>query len=214
MIFHSKQGKVESQLVEYRENVATCLAGFRQAFEEYCSSGDRQALQKNYMTMHKAESRADDIRRSIEVLMYSKSIFPESRGDIMGLLEAMDKVPNQAEYTVQAMLNQHIVIPESFQPGVLQLVNVCHRCVGALLDASAKLFEDFTEATALLGKIDELESEADTMEAALTEGIFASDMDGFDKLLLRDLCKCIGAVSDRAENAGDRIRVIVAKRRI
>ena len=38
-------------------------------------------------------------------------------------------------------------------------------------------------------------------------------MDGFDKILLRDTVKSIAQISDRAENVGDRIRIIAAKRR-
>ena len=210
----SKQKKVESQLAEYRRSVAFCLEGFHNAFEQYSRNGDRDALRSSFKTVHKAESLADDIRREIEVMMYSKAVFPESRGDILGLLEAVDKVPNNAEYAVQMMLSRRIVIPESLREGVLQLVGICHRCGDALLEAMGKLFEDFTQATVALGKIDELESEADHREESLVEQAFDGDLQWIEKLLLSELFKCIASVSDRAENAGDRIRIIVAKRRI
>ena len=213
MMFLSRQKKTESQLNEYRNTVALCLEKFQDTFKRYCQDGDPAHLQTDYNELHHYESVADDIRREIEVIMYSKALFPESRGDILGMLEAMDKIPNQAEKAVQVMLTQHITIPEAFGPGVLQLVDICRRCVNALLDSSAKLFSDFTNAAVIIGKIDELESEADHVEADLTSRIFSSDMSGFDKLLLRDIVKDIAAVSDRAENAGDCIRIIVAKRR-
>jgi len=146
--------------------------------------------------------------------MYSKSLFPESRGDIMGLLEAMDKVPNQTEAAVRMLLTHHIEIPAAYRAGIIRLTEICHRCVEALLEGAGKLFSDFTSATAAVGKVDELESEADHLEASLVEGIFAGEMPGFDKILLRDLVRNISAITDRAENAGDRIRIIVAKRRV
>ncbi len=40
------------------------------------------------------------------------------------------------------------------------------------------------------------------------------NMDGFAKIMLRDLVKQVAAVSDRAENVGDRISIIVAKRNV
>ena len=46
------------------------------------------------------------MRREIEVMMYSKALFPESRGDILTLLETIDRVPNQAEAVVRMLLNQ------------------------------------------------------------------------------------------------------------
>ena len=60
--------------------------------------------------------------------------------------------------------------------------------------------------------VDELESEADRMEADIIGRLFCSEMDGMDKLLLRDLVQHISGISDRAENVGDRLRIIVAKR--
>ena len=213
MLFANKQKRVESQLAEYREQVALCLETMYRSFKEYCASGDRVRLSENLATISGVESRADDIRREIEVMMYSKALFPESRGDILGLLETMDRVPNQAEAVVRMLRTHHIMIPQDYCGGIMELARLCQRCVGALLDASAKLFEDFTNATVAIGRIDELESEADKVEESLTERIFASDLEGSQKLILADLIKRIASVSDRAENAGDRIRIVVAKRR-
>lgn len=214
MLFISKQKKIESQLADYRQSIRDCVNLFVEAVERYGRDADRVTLQIASKRVSKAESLADDIRREIEVMMYSKSLFPESRGDILGLLETMDRIPNQAESTVQALLNQHMTIPSEYYDVILQLVHVCRRCVEAMLDASEKLFVDFTNATVAVGKIDELESQADNIEADLIERVFASNINGFEKILLQGFIKHISGISDRAENVGDRIRVTVAKRSI
>ena len=214
MFFVSKQKKIESQLAQYRQAVSHCLDAFNSAVKQYCQSSDRGALQKAFDEVHHIESQADEIRREIEIMMYSKSLFPESRGDILGLLETMDKVPNQTESALRTAVTQHIAIPENFVPKVLRITQLCRQCVSAMLDSAEKLFTNLTNATVLVGKIDELESEVDHIEADLIEHIFASQMDGFDKILLRDLVKSIAQISDRAENVGDRIRIIAAKRRV
>lgn len=213
MLFLSRQKKTEAQLAEYRNTISLCMDKFQATLKRYCKNADPAQLQIDYNELHRHESVADDIRREIEVVMYSKALFPESRGDILGLLEAMDRIPNQAEKTIQDVLIQHIHIPEAFCPEVLQLVDVGLRCVAALLDGADKLFSDFTNAAVAIGKVDELESEADNIEADLISKIFSSDMAGFDKLLLRDIVRDISCLCDRAENVGDRIRIIVAKRR-
>ena len=214
MFFVSKQKKVESLLDEYREKVQLCLEQFEKTFREYFDNNDRDILQQNLRAVSRSESAADDIRREIEVMMYSKAMFPESRGDILGLLEAMDRIPNQAEHVTTALHNQHINVREEYKVQIISLIGICIRCVDAMIDGASKLFSDFTNATVAVGKIDELESEADIVENALIEQIFGSDMDGFNKLLLRDLVRNVTAISDRAENVGDRIRLIVAKRGI
>ena len=212
MIFMTRQKKIESQLAQYREKIALCVEKFHQAVKQYCDTDDRSQLQRDFLEVHQLESHADDIRREIEVMMYSKALFPESRGDILGLLETMDKVPNQAEATVRMLLTHHITLPPEMRPQILEMIDVSGRCVRALLDGAEKLFTDFTNATIAVGKVDQLESDVDHMQADLIERIFAGDLPGIEKLLLRDLVRYIGHISDRAENAGDRIRIIVAKR--
>jgi len=217
MLFMSKQKKVESQLADYNQKVSDCVSGFHDAIRNYCETSDRKKLEEDFQKVYRAESLADDIRRAVEVMMYTKSIFPESRGDILGMLEAMDKVPNQCEATLRMLLTHHLEIPKILRPGIIHLANVCHKAVEALLEASGRLFQDFTTATVAVGKVDQLESEADEIEAALTDQIFSGQQDtqsGWEKILTRDLVRYLGAVSDRAENAGDRIRIIVAKRSI
>ncbi|MCD4831281.1 MAG: TIGR00153 family protein [Anaerohalosphaeraceae bacterium] len=214
MFFVNKQKKIETQIAQYNRQVANCMDVFRQALQQYCDNFDREAIKASFEKVHKAESLADDIRQDIEVVMYSKALFPESRGDILNLLETMDKVPNQAEAVVHMIWNQYISIPKEFHSEIIQLVDICCRCIDAMLEAAGKLFTNFTNATVAVGKIDELESEADRIEASLIEKIFSTQPDSIDKLLLRDLVKNIAGISDRAENAGDRIRIIIAKRSV
>lgn len=214
MLFTSKQKDIQNRIALYCRTVLDCLDAFKRSVTQYCDDLDSEAIKENFVEVHQAESRADDLRRDIEVVMYSKALFPESRGDILGLLETMDKVPNQAEACVQMIYEQRVVIPEAFAEEVRQLVGICFRCVETMLDSAQKLFTDYTSATVALGKIDELESEADHLESGLKRHIFSSDLDALGKILLRDLVKHVSAICDRAENVGDRIRIIVAKRGI
>ncbi|MDY6913076.1 MAG: DUF47 family protein [Planctomycetota bacterium] len=212
MFFANKQKKVQDDVALYCEKVSDCLDAFHRSIRQYCDEPDKEAIKSNFTEVHKAESLADNIRRQIEVLMYSKALFPESRGDILGLLETMDRVPNQAESVVRMIRNQYVPVPEALRPGILRLAEVCRRSVDAMIDAADKMFTDYTNATVAVGKIDELESEADRIESDLIEQIFSGQMDGFNKIILRDLVKNISQIADRAENVGDRIRIMVAKR--
>jgi predicted phosphate transport protein (TIGR00153 family) len=214
MFFVSKQKKVEVSLDEYCQEVSKCVQYFEKAIKDYVETSDRTQLLQNYMKIDKLESAADDKRRQLEILMYSKSLFPESRGDILGLLETMDKVPNQSETAIGMLYNQHVYIPKGFGDDLVKLAGLCRQCVEAMLDCVGKLFIDFTSATLVVGKVDELESEADAIEQGIVERAFAGDMDGFAKIMIRDLVNQIASVSDRAENVADRISIIVAKRNV
>lgn len=214
MVFGGRQKKVEEQIRRYCETVLKCVEAFQRAVHKHSRQPDPDDIGRSFQEVHKAESLADDIRRDVEVLMYSKALFPESRGDILGLLETMDRVPNHAEACVQRIYVEHIAVPEPYGEDIRKLADVCVRCVKAMVDSVQKVFSDYTGATVAVGKIDELETEADHIESALIERMFTSDMEGVQKLLLRDLVRHIAGICDRAENVGDRIRIIVAKRGI
>ncbi len=208
----NKKKYITDLINEYCKTVNECLDAFRKSMEDYEKDSDLSNSYELFKEVHKSESKADDIRRDIEVMMYSKALFPESRGDILGLLEAADKVPNQAESAVYAIKNQHILIPDDLKSGIIELIDICVSAGAAMVDSILELFRDYTNATVAVGKIDELESAADKVEARLIEQIFADNPKNIQAILLRDLIIQIAAISDRAENAGDRIRIAVAKR--
>ncbi len=213
-MFATKQKQVETLMNKYQQDVRQCVHLFAEAVNHFLDSPDIDKLRQDYQKVHYVESQADDVRREVEELMYSRSLFPESRGDILGLIETMDKVPNQAEESLRILLNQHIKIPQQFSSDFRHLVGVVVRCVEIMLEASDKLFDNFIGSVTEVGKLDEIESQADSLEASIINKIFSSDLDGFEKILLRDLIQKIAGITDRSMNVGDRIRLIVAKRRV
>ncbi len=213
-MFWGKQKQLEAKIAEYRLEVASAVAEMVKTFERCVGNYDPSFLAECRHAVHQHEGKADDIRREIEVMMYTKALFPESRGDVLLLIEATDKVANQAEKAVIRMKTQKMVIPPLFQPRLLSLAKICRNCSYALLDAEEKLFSNYRIAAEAIGKVDQLESEADHMEAGIIEDVFRSDLDGFNKLMMRDLVQDVAQVSDRALNAADRLRIIIAKRSI
>lgn len=218
MLFSSKQKQIQSQLARYCQTVLECMEILHHGLAQYCENPDKENIRENFHKIHKAESLADDIRRDVEVLMYSKSLFPESRGDILGLLECADKVPNQAEASLRMIRNQNIIIPPPLTPEIMRLSEVCVRCVKTMVESIERLFTDYAGATIAVGKTDELETEADRLESDFIQHVFsgehAAQIQPLNRILLRDLVKNIAGICDRAENVGDRIRIIVAKRGI
>ena len=214
VFFWNKQRQLEGKLSEFRKEIAACVKAMVDTFEQCRGEYDPAFFAERSKVVHSYEGRADDMRREIEVVMYSKALFPESRGDVLNLVEAIDKIANQAEKVVWKLRTQRIVIPVFMQSGIVSLAKIVDECSYALLDAAAKVFSNFTAATEAIGKVDHLESEADRLEVNLIEELFASSLDGFQKLMVREVIHDVARVSDRAENAADRIRIMVAKRSI
>ncbi len=209
-----KQQKIQTQIAMYNGHVMECVDVFKRTFEEFRANSERAQLEKGYFDAHKAEGKADDTRRGLENMMYTEAVFPESRGDILGLIETMDSVANHAESAIRRVLIQHIEIPEEYYSAIMNLVEVCHASVVTMIQGVEQLFGSFVDAAVTVGKIDSLESEADTIEENLIDRIFTGDESDLQKILLRDLVHHLSTIADRAEHVGDRIRLMVAKRSI
>jgi uncharacterized protein len=212
MIFPNHQKQIQSRIAEYCTKVREAYRLFREAIEAYCKQPDRDALREQIEKVHQAEHTADNLREQLEVSMYSQAVYPEARGDILQLLEHMDKVPNHTESSIRMVLEQHITIPPRFCDPLKVLVSICHDAVEGMIEAVELLFNDYTAAAAAAGRVDQVESAADAAEGSLIEAIFASDIDGYEKLQMKDFVKHIARIADRAEDVGRHIEVMVAKR--
>ncbi|MCH7813324.1 MAG: DUF47 domain-containing protein [Planctomycetes bacterium] len=214
MIFGGKQKAVEDRIERYLECVDACVDAFVACIEASLADETFESLVERVAETHQAESRADDMRQEIGVLLYGKALFPESRGDILGLLEAIDKIPNRAESVVRQMQHQRFHFPPELGKQCRALVAQVQNCSRELTRAVAALFTDYNSAALLADRIGELESRADDLEFDLIGSIFDSRRETAEKILLRDMVQAIGDIADLAENAADRVRIVAIKRKI
>lgn len=214
MFFRTKQKQIESKMAQYRTHASACVQELACSLERYLETEDLGRLEEDCVVIHRAESKADDIRREIEDMMYERALFPESRGDVLLMLELVEEVPNLAEHIARNVVDPSLAIPKDLHAGIRQLLGVACRCVEDMFVATAKLFTDFTGANAMTGRVDALESEADDLEHKLIRQVFSGTSSDFEKILLRDLIRDISGLCDSSMKVADRIRVFVARRRL
>lgn len=212
MFLSKKKHEVETLVYEYLELVSKCIIYCDRNFSEFLerNTADDEYYEKISKLM-KYESRSDDMRKKIEFLTYEKSLIPESRGDIMGLLETVDRVPNQAESLMLDLYRENVSLPVEFKSQFEKLFSVNIRSSKLVIDICRAYFEKPDEINALQEQIDALESESDDLETNLCRELYMSDISGFQKLTLKSFVYSIGHLSDRAENVGDRVKLLSVK---
>jgi hypothetical protein len=163
---------------------------------------------------HKFESKADDIREEIKAMMYGKTLIPESRGDIMGLMEALDLIPGLFQRILYMIQTQELTLPDFIASEFRDLVGLSLECCDQLREQIAALFEKTKDMRDLLSAIDTKESHCDHIERRLITKVFKSDVDPFLKLQLKDLILQVGEISDQADRVARRVNIIYMKRRV
>jgi predicted phosphate transport protein (TIGR00153 family) len=209
-----KQSQIESLIYSYLDSLRMTQTRFSEALGlclDHNTDGTFTFLTEQ---THKFESKADDIREEITTLMYGKALLPESRGDIMRLLEEVDVIPRVFERVLYMIKMQKLSIPDFIVPDIEKLVSVSL----ASFDLTLKQIENFLkrhrEIRALVATIDYNESECDHIQRRIITKVFDSDLDPFLKIQLKELISCIGEISDQADRVSKRVNIISMKRRV
>jgi len=209
-----KQRQIELLIYSYLDHLKITQRRFSEALKlslDHDTSGTFVFLTEQ---THKFESKADDIREEITNLMYSKALLPESRGDIMMLLEEMDVIPRLFEQVLFMIKTQKLSIPDFIIPDIQKLVGLSLGSFELTLRQVESLFKRGKGIRALVATIDLNESKCDHVQRRLVTVIFDSDLDPFQKLQLKDMVSCLGEISDQADRVSKRVNVITLKRRV
>ena len=215
--FTAKQRRVQVLVGKYMDVWIGCIRSFRDSWDVYVTEGRSEEFYFRVKETHKEESRADDMRRKIELELYSKALIPESRGDILGVLESLDILLSQAERVLYDIQLQNVDIPEDIKPIFDKMVDITCSCCEVLSKAVRVIYCSDDKVNGLMNlvkEVDSLESEADHLERRLVRTIFKQDMRDGRKLILKELVRQLAKVTDQAEHVGDRLLIVSVKRRV
>ena len=208
-----KEQQIINKVKSYLEEISVCRDKFKICMQQLIQNGVNPQNPDLVEKVHQAESRADDIRREIELDLYQRALIPESRGDVLGLLETLDDIPGIFQSLCYQMSSQKIEVPKEFQNRFFEILEINIEAYDLLGDAIIGFFYK-KDVSRNIQRIDERESSSDRMERALITGIFDSSMDKADKILLKEIVVNIGDISDQVEVVSDRLTLAIVKRRI
>lgn len=176
--------------------------------------GDLENFEDTITQIDKLESRADKLSSEVENHLYSRSLIPEHRGDVLGLLETTDNIIDTAKMSLYQFSVEQPDIPEQFHDGYLKLAEAGVAASDALIVCARAFFRDVTTVKDNLYKVHHYETEADGISDRLKRSIFASDLELAHKIHLRYFALNVERVSDRAEEVADRLAIYAIKRNI
>jgi len=209
----NKEKSVIDKIKAYLDQVDRCRNRFRVSIEKLVLEPGNEENQAIVEEVHRSESKADDLRRTIELQLYERALIPESRGDVLGLLETMDAIPGMFQSLCYQLLLEKITFPEQFRERFLHLVDVNVKSYDLVREAVLGLFYS-KDVKAQTDLVDAAESDSDHMERDLIRDIFSSKLDKADKMLLKDIVVYTGDISDQAETVKDRLILAIVKRKI
>jgi predicted phosphate transport protein (TIGR00153 family) len=205
---------LERQIDEFLDRLSESGLLFDLAIKTYMAEGPCEGFASKRHDVSDNESVADGLRRDIETQLYSQTLIPESRGDVLGLIETLDHVLNLCESCLWAFDIEEPEIPEEYRPLFLELTEMVVQSVEALARSARAFFRDFERVTHHNHKVMFYEKEADKVSTTLKRQIFSSDLDLVHKMHLRYFVENIDNIADWAEDVADRLAIYAIKRSV
>ena len=209
-----KEQQVQQLIYQYLDSLKMAQDNFLKAMNVYFQKGFCEDFDFLIEQTHKVESKADDTRYEIETMMYAKALIPESRGDVLGLLEAVDRIPGLFELILYMIQTQRLRTPDFLVLDIKELIRVSLECCDLLIKEVEALFKKSGDIRSLVSDIDNNESRCDHIERRIITRIFDSDVDPFQKLQLKEMVIQLGEISDQADRVSRRVHIVSTKRRV
>ncbi len=208
-----KTKELESQIDQFCDTVDQGGLAFKMGIASYLE-GDTAAFEDKLKQVNELESQGDSLRRMIERRLYTQTLIPESRGDVLGLLENMDQILNKCEGPMWQFAIEKPEIPKEFRADFAKLLEAVVEAVEALVAASRAFFRGLETVSDHMHKVMFYEKEADKVSTKLKMAIFSGELDLARKAQLRNFVEHIDNIADTAEDVADRLAIYTIKRSI
>ena len=206
-----KTNNLERQIDDYLDLVVHGALLFKEGLKCYCS-GDIEHFQTHLHDLDEIESRADALRRTIENRLYSETLIPESRGDVLGLLENIDRVLNRTAETLTQFDVEMPALIEELKPLYIELMEASMAAVESMVSAGRSYFRDPERVRDYINKTMFYEHEADRRGDQIKRTVFKMNIDLSQKIHMRYIAYHIESISDEAEDVCDRLAIATIKR--
>ena len=210
-VLFNKIKNLEAQIDNYLDLVVKGGFLFNQGIK-YFLEEQTEEFELRLESIDTTESDADELRRKIEKRLYTETLIPESRGDVLGLLEACDKVLNKTAETLhQFSVEIPFILPE-VKNHYIDLTNVSVSALEEMVAAVRSYFTDINLVRDHINKVQLYESESDKIAAKLKRIVFRTDIRLSQKMHMRYFALHIENIADEAEDVCDRLSIATIKR--
>jgi len=200
---------VTGHLVQVEEAVAAMAKGLAAALD----GRPWEEIEELAVLTHRAEARADDLRRAAERELVRGAFLAGTRRILLDIVEGVDRLANAAEATMYFLTLQRVTLPELLHPLVRDAVATMVSQMSNVRAAVMGLLAGDPAAINQAEEVDRKESRVDELQRRAIARLFATDLPLAEKILVREFLDKLVELSDRAEDVSDLVVMAVAVRR-
>lgn len=208
-------------LLKHGEKVHEVVQELQPLFDAFIS-GDREGVADGHERISHLEHEADQLKREIRDNLPRSLFLPVDRGDLLKFLKEQDAIADAVEDVAVLMNMRATPTPAEMRPRVQALVEQTLRTgqtwfeiVGLLPELQESSFTgpEVKKVLELIDRVHAEEWEADLRQAALGRATvkYEEELGAVSVLFWMRIASKLGEVANRAENAGDLLRLMLAR---
>ena len=208
-------------LLEHAEKVKECGWAFQQAIE--CHAAEQcKAFDQYRQDVSRLENEADAIKRRIRGHLPTGTRMPVNQFQIFMYIKEQDNVFDSVEDALDWLSYRRTtgIKKEEIKEALFALVDAViepTEDLSRMVAEAKKYFDSYSEkqrniVKGIIHNLRKREHEADGLEDELKQKVFSLETDPVAIYHLVKLAEIIGSVADHAENAGDMMRAMIARK--
>lgn len=213
MFLFKKTKILQRKMEEFLDVTSESGLVFKEGIDHFLQ-GEQEKLAGSIDRISQLESRADKLRRNIESQLYTETLIPESRGDVLALLENIDDINNLAKDTLVEFSIQSPQVPDDLHSDMNRLADHVSHAVDEVVRATRAFLKTPMTVRDYLHKVYHHEKEADSVAQELKRKVFQANLDLSTKLHLRFFITHIDILADQSEDVADRLAIYTLKRSV
>lgn len=210
----AKTKSLEKKIDQFHDKILDVSMIFLKAVKVFLEQKRSEEYKKLNKQIKQIEHDADVLRREIEDDLYRRNLIPDLRGDVLQIVENLDKVVNNFDETVYRFYVEQPEIPTQYHSRLIELCRQVSECAENMVIASRCFFKDSVAVRDYAQKVYFIENETDILSGKLRENIFESDMELAQKLQISSIVSKVADIADIAEDCIDELLIVVVKRDI
>ena len=207
-----KTKALESQIDEFLDTVSEGGMVFEQGYAAYVANGVDEQVEQKLHQIRELKTRGDELRRTIERWLYTEMLLPDSRGDVLSLLDDLGDLLREFKHYFVNMTIERPQIPDEVKGDFRQMTAAAVSSAEFTVQAARAFFRDFQAVRDHIHKIAFYEAESDTVALRINTAIFRSDLPLAQKMHVTNTVKAVDGLADQAKDTGDRLSIYAIKR--
>ena len=201
---------LEHRIDRLHDKIIEMAMVFKEAIDIYLKEQRSDTYRRSSKKIKQIEHDADNLRREIESRLYEQNLIPDLRGNILELVENLDKVVNLFDEVAHKFYIEQPSIPQEYHEQLKTLVSQVCECAENMAISSRALatLRDYSKKVFLL------EHQSDKTSGKLRRAVFDSDLELAQKMQINNFVEEVADIADLAEDCIDALLIFAIKREI